>query len=151
MDDRAFDFYADHYKARWSNVPQWKDVRKIMEWAADKPGRETGFVELARVCDENAAPRDEAVLSRVLAVLVILTTGPHPFANAFYEVKSGDGRLYPVSGVAKDVRDGLRPYLLEDTGEIIADFSRNAYPRFRFALFEPRYEAAAGPLSPTHP
>lgn len=134
----TFETYFESFTTHWSRVPQWNDVKQILEWAADKPGMEFSWGDIAKVLDERATLLEVEIGKRVILALGILTAGARPIADVFYMIRSANGNLYPVANVETEVREGSKPFNLEATGETITDFDRSAYPYVRFRDFEPR-------------
>ncbi|MBY3432998.1 hypothetical protein HFN89_02240 [Rhizobium laguerreae] len=143
----TYDDYYDFYVPKIDKYPQRDDFLKVLEWVADKPGQVSGFGELALVIDADKDPSGQEMVSRVLAVSVILTGWEQQIADPLLKVKSANGQLYEVGVQERDVYDGKKPLVLEATGETINDFKANAYMHVRFRAFEPRLAAQPAPIA----
>lgn len=143
----TFDEYYDFYAPKMEKYPQRDDFMRVLEWAGDKPGHECDFGDLALVIDPDKNPHTEEMMSRVMAITVILTGWRHPIAAPFFKVKSENGELYEVGAVEKPILDGEKSYVLNETGETIENFPARAYMHLRFKDFEPRRQPATLPNS----
>lgn len=143
MEGKPFGHYLDRFAARWGSFPQWRDLKAVLDWVSEKPGAELGWGEIARIIGgSEASLHSEGMAERAITTVAILTGSPAAIAAPFFKVRAADGSLYPVEHVRREAREGLEPFLLEATGELIADFGANAFPYVRFAQFQPSVELA---------
>lgn len=77
MDGKPFDHYLDHFEARWSSLPQWKDLKAVLDWVSEKPGAELGWGEIARIIGGSGASlHSEGMAERAITTVAILTGSP---------------------------------------------------------------------------
>lgn len=136
MERKSFDQYYDTYAPKMSDIPVHNDFLQILDWVKDKPGHETGIMEIATVLAGDRDPTTDDVF-RAVGVSVVLCSWPGAIGNIFFEVTSESGDAHPVEHVPQDALDGRAPYVLEATGEVIADLPSRLVPRIRIADFEP--------------
>jgi hypothetical protein len=136
----TFDDYYDFYAPKMEKYPQQEDFMKVLDWVADKPGNVSSFGDLALVIDPDKDPTSHEMMSRVMAITVILTGWEHQIADPFFRVKSSNGELYEVKTVEQAVLEGKKAYFLDETGETIENFPSRAYMHVRFKNFEPRVQ-----------
>lgn len=134
----TFDDYYDYYVPQIDKYPQRDDFMKVLEWVADKPGSISAFSDLALVIEPDKDPGSQEMMLRVLSIATILTGWKHQIADPFFKVKSSNGAFYDVGVQEQAVYDGKKSFVLEATGETIADFASRAYMYIRFKDFEPR-------------
>lgn len=140
MEAMTFDQYYAHFEDFWGKIPQWDDVKAVLEWVRERPGAELSVGEVARIF----APEGGGE-GRALRVIAVLTSGSVSIAEPFFKVRGTDGTLHAVGLVDREVWAGNRPYVIEQTGEIVERFDENAFPYIRFAEFEPSPPAPRGP------
>ena len=141
VERKSFDQYYDAYATRMSDIPVHNDFRQILDWVKNKPGYETGIMEIATVLAGDGSPTTDDV-RRAVGVSVVLCSWPGAIGNIFFEVMTESGDAHPVENVPQDAMDGKAPYVLEATGEVIADLPARLVPRIRIADFQPSHDVS---------
>lgn len=137
-----FSHYRDFYEPKMVNHPLGTEFLSVLDWLADKPCHEFGYQDIARAVFGSEDLVADGLLHKVLPLAVMMTTWAQPVAKLFFLVKDSSGKFHEPTNLDSDVIDGKMPFVVPETGEVIADFAENAYVRFRAADYAPESRAS---------